>query len=274
MGAFDGVNAKAGTAVAAAMESAGARIQADMLQMVNGADGQMLAGLLFLIALMTAIIIFAVGGNYRWGRYLLIGPPLFFFLTQPSVTYSDTHWVFANEEFPERYVNELIQGVADFGQGAAGQGTGGQAAGGNGGSPEVSLFFQFWNVFTSEFTQKMISLLNLQEDDSHLDFMSKIERYMQANNFDHIKDTNIRIFLRSALAPKCARYYMKQKTVASSNINVALRAKLQAEIDELRDEKVITIDEVLEKEENQVIYGLLAASVDACIQGCRRIPMH
>ena len=243
MGVFDEVHSKATNVIVASMESEGARIQADMLDWVTASEGQSLAGLLFLTAIIAAIFTFAAGGNYRAARCLLVGPPLFFFLTVVRVPHSMTQWQFGEDIFPQEYVEQSLQAVGS-----------GQAAG------KVSLFFQYWSIFSSEITQRLIQLLKLTEDQSHLDFITKIERYMREQNFDQIKDTNIRILIRTVVASKCARYYMLQKTAADPTIDIVSKSHIQDDLAEMENDRVVTIDEVFRQDENELVSGLIEAS--------------
>lgn len=209
------------TLVAAAMETTGVRLQTEMLQWVNG-DAQSLAALLFLIAITAGVITFAAGGNYLWARYLLVAPPLFFFLTRVTVSYDSSQWQFGAEAFPNQRIEEVRRNAPEP----------------ESGEIRVSLFFQFWNIFMSTLTQDLIKLLNLTEDGSHQDFIKKVERYMTLWNEPQITDPNLLMFIKAALTPNCAEYYMKLKAVSDLDTNILVRKGLEAEIEEFKNTKV------------------------------------
>ncbi len=75
--------------VAAILETAGVYAQAEVLKNFSKSLTD-LAGLIYLVAIIGAIISVAVFGTYRKGLYLLIGPPLFFFVIETKATYGGT----------------------------------------------------------------------------------------------------------------------------------------------------------------------------------------
>ena len=189
MGVF---SPKSTTVITAALETAGATIQSDMLDFVSSASGQTMAGFLYLLAIVSAIVVFASGGNYRWARYLLIGPVLFFFLTNVRTQSDGTEWSFANKDFSQEAITKVLRGVD---------------APSNGGGTSVALVYHFWNGFMSELVQELIKLLNLTESDSQFTFIQKVERYMQNWNFSSIKDRELRALIKLTLSSQCKDYF-------------------------------------------------------------------
>lgn len=203
-GFFTASGAKTGTLVAAAMETAGINIQAEMLELVNGDKGETLAGLLFLVSIISGVIMVAVGGNYKWARYLLVGPPLFFFLTQVTNPSSGAEWQHADAAFDRAYLDQALNGVV--GEGNSRQ------------NVDVALFFQFWNVFTTAITQDLMKQLNLVGDGSHLDFLIKLDRYMSFWTHINFKDPNMLKFIRTIMVSECADYYMAKKAIVDPHV--------------------------------------------------------
>jgi hypothetical protein len=219
---------KATTIVSAAMESAGATIQSDMLDYINTASGQTLAGFLYLLAIVGALFAFASGGNYRWGRYLLIGPALFFFLTNIRTQSDGTEWAFGNREFSQEAITKVLRGVDSPS---------------NGGGTSVSLVYHFWNVFMSEVVQELIKLLNLTDTDSQFNFIQKVERYMQSWNFSSIKDRELRALIKLTLSSQCKDYFHHLRV---SFTPAAISAEKEASrklVGTLRDKTVLIAQE-------------------------------
>ena len=216
-------NSTAGSLAAAALESAGVDIQAQMLQWVQG-DGMILAGLMFLIAIISGVFTVAAGGNYFWGRYLLIGPALFLFLTQTTDQANSTKWEFADHKFPESEVQRALKGTEYTGRG------------------DVSLFFKFWNVFTSDVTQELMGLLNLTQDGSHLDFLTKMQRYMQLWISEEIKDPKLRQFVQLVMVNECADYYMLLMAIADIHIDQVEKTEYQSRIDKMKNRTAFTVN--------------------------------
>lgn len=214
--------AKAGTIVAAAMETAGAAIQSRMLEFVLGNDGMQIAGAFYLIAIITAIIVVAVGGSYKWGRYLLIGPSLFLFLVQIQTESDGTEWAFGSAEFTQEAVQKALVGV-DVAEGGVGS---------------VSLFYHFWNVFLSETIHRLIALLNLTQNDSQFNFIQKVERFMNARNFASINDPDLRLFVNLSLSNKCSRYFALQRAKYDLHIPELVRENYNTELNEWNNNTV------------------------------------
>ena len=196
MGLIDPSGGKAGSLVAAAMESAGIAIQAEMLKWMAG-DGHMIAGGLYMLAIVAGVFTFAAGGQYLWARYLLVGPALFFFLTQVTAPSTGAHWEFADHKFSDEHRDRALRNTGHV----LPQG-------------EVSLFFQTWNTFMSSVTQELMELLHLTQDQSHLNFMSKMERYMHIWISKKITDDNLGQFVRLIMINHCADYYMMLMALA------------------------------------------------------------
>jgi hypothetical protein len=216
----EGLTAKMGTPVSAAMETAGAVVQSQMLDFVTGEQGLLLGGLLYLIAIASAIIVFAGGGNYRWGRYLLVGPTLFMFLTTVRSESDGTEWSWGQNEFSTEAVEYALRGIVDTGEGG-------------GGDARVSTVFHFWNVFMSEVVHSLINLLQFDTDDNNFNFVNKVEKYMGFWNFSQIQDPDLRMMIRTVLAPECSEYFYH--LYESNKVVTIERVKQQAR--ELAEQK-------------------------------------
>lgn len=216
---------KAGTIVAAALETAGAAIQSRMLDFVLGTDGMEIAALLYLASIIGAIIVVAVGGSYKWGRYLLVGPSLFLFLTQIQTESDSTEWAFGGSEYSQAAVTKALVGI--------------DVAEGGGGGARVSLFYNFWNVFMSEVTHRLIDLLNLTQSDSQFNFIQKVERYMEKVNFVSVSDPDLRLLVRLTLVNECSRYLALQRSAYDLNVLEPVRNQYIQELKDTWDKKPI-----------------------------------
>ena len=214
---------KVTTVVAAAMETAGATIQSDMLDYVASGSGQTLAGLIYLIAIVGAIFAFASGGNYKWGRYLLVGPALFFFLTNVRTDSDGTEWAFGNRVYSQEAVVKALRAVDTPN---------------NGGGTSVALVYHFWNIFMSEVVQELITLLNLNSSDAQFTFIQKIERYMQTWNFSSIKDRELRSLIKLTLTTQCSNYFYHLRMM---NTPAALKVERDASEKIVNESKAIKV---------------------------------
>jgi hypothetical protein len=240
---FSGQGARASTLVAAAMETAGIKLQADMLEMMNGDQGQMLAGFFMLFAVAGGVMIFALGGAYKWGKYLIMSPAMFFFLTQATSTSDVVEWQFANRVHPQEEVQKALREVAGIE--------------GNGGGFKTSLFFNTWNSIITDIVQQLIAVLDLTKSDSDLNFLNKVERYMNGWFDSNIKDENLKKFVQLALVNECADYYVLQKDYADSHISFPLKVKLGLRLNELAKKVVFSIKKPSERTQNELMDWLV-----------------
>jgi hypothetical protein len=193
-----GFEAKIATPLTAAMETAGAVVQSNMLDFITGQEGMQLAGLLYLIAIASGIVIFVSGGNYKWARYLLVGPTLFMFLTTVRSESDGTEWSWGNKEFTQESVEYALRGVGRNADSS---------------SAQISTVFHVWNVLMSEVVHTLIHLLRFDATDDNFNFISKVERYMQLWNFSHITDSNMKDLIQLVLVPECKEYFYHQYEV-------------------------------------------------------------
>ena len=226
-------NPKVGSLVAAAMETAGATLQSDFLDFISGQgeygdSGPLIAGLLYLIAIVAALMTLAAGGHYRWARYLLVGPPIFFFLTQVRIASDGSDWVFGDTTFPKDVKERMLNGVKHF-------------DGGQRGGTDVALFYQFWNVFTSDVTQTLVTQLKRSNNQRHLNFIDKIDRYMKFWNFPMgIENTDLRLLIHMIMTPKCSEYFGIKKKLASPHTPKLQRIQLDTRLKEIQNNVVET----------------------------------
>ena len=216
MGILDDAHTTTGSLVASTMETVGTAIQSDILDWITGAEGQMIAGMFFLFAIVGAIITFAVGGNYRWARYFLVGPALFLFLTDVRVASDGSKWEFGEHAFADDYRKKMLRGVMDFENGTR-QGN------------DVAMFFQFWNVLMSTITQDLIKLVD-PKDGSHLNFARKIERYMNVWNGSYINNGYMKMFVQIALRD-CQGYFNLSRLVSNPGIGINQRTYYESFLD-------------------------------------------
>ena len=191
--------ASSGSLVASSLETAGITIQSEVLTWVAG-DGMYLAGLLYLIGLVSAFFVVSSGGKYLWARYLLIGPALFLAATQIGYKSDGSEWKFADELLPaERQAAALKDTQLD-------------------GGGQVALVFGVWNEIMSGITQELISLLNLTEDNGHLNFLAKVDRYLDVERLK-IRDPHLKQLVRLVMINECSEYYIKKMVAARPQIN-------------------------------------------------------
>jgi len=135
-----------GTLVAAALETVGyvsqARVLRDLANLL-----ERLGALIYVCCIFTAILSVTVSGRYELGLWLLMGPPLFFFLIKPSVSSAGAEWQFGAFRDQKAQRASLLQGS-------------GVTLSEN---DKVSWFFHGFNVLVSDTVQQLVKLIT---DDS------------------------------------------------------------------------------------------------------------
>jgi hypothetical protein len=197
---LDGIGrvSSVGSLVAASMETAGHYTQSQLLDVFAGPFGMHLGALLYLIAIIISLVSLASGGSYRFGIWLLIGPPLFFFLVNVRTPSDGVQWRFGARDHDQ---SEVLRGV----RGLTGQ---------NGSSGNISLFFSTWDKLVSGVVQGFVELLHLTDKGSDLDFLNKTETYMRLFGKD-VQDPRVKGFVGLALSNRCADFIALKKKVSN-----------------------------------------------------------
>ena len=219
--ALDGQNASVTTLAAAALESQGYVMQSKILDALDTPAGLQLVALLYLIGIITAIITIAIGGNYKFGRYLLVGPPLFFVLTLTRSSTDGAEWKFAKRVYDQAKVKAVLEGLP--------QTT----------NVRVSTFFHGWNLLTSDITQTLIEFLNLTERGSDINFIGKVERYMNFLMRSGERDPNLAFFMDAILINKCVDYYTMKRDIESPYLDQIQKDALRLRLAQRREDKVV-----------------------------------
>lgn len=148
-------NAGVGTLVAAAMETAGyvsqAQVLSDLATML-----ERLGALIYVCCIFAALLSVAISGRYDLGLWLLMGPPLFFFLIKPSVSSGGAEWQFG--AFKDRGERQHILDGANV-----------QLSG----DAKVSFFFHGFNVLVSDTVQQLIKVITKDSVRQQMLFMAR-----------------------------------------------------------------------------------------------------
>ncbi len=154
--------ASTGTLVAAAMETAGyvaqAKIMKDLKEMIEG-----IGALIFLCCVISGILTSAVLGNYQGAKWLLIGPPILFFLLKPTEA-TGVEWqfgVFTDKRGEQSYVLKNANVKPADGD-------------------TVSWFFHQYNRLISEMTQDLVKFFTRNKPDPQMMFMARQKTIDQA----------------------------------------------------------------------------------------------
>lgn len=137
--------------VAAVLESAGYHYQSHILDEMTPAFTGSLGGLIYLVGVAVTIFAVAIRGGYRFGPWLLIGPPLFFSMVLPRSEIDHVQWKFGQQERDED--GRVPEEVAKL------NGEGGGAA-------RVSTMFAKYTKLVSGTVQEMVKVINKDKTDT------------------------------------------------------------------------------------------------------------
>ncbi|MCC6220640.1 MAG: hypothetical protein IT291_05280 [Deltaproteobacteria bacterium] len=219
-----------GTLVAAGLETAGHHLQAEFLKILDAGLASDLGALLYVISVISALVCIAVGGRYKFGAWLLIGPALYWWVISTRVESYGAKWVFGDRQHSTEMVFKSVEGVAD-----------GKSQIANNSSKEsdknelkpvkVAQVFAIWNNFVSSLMRGLTSALYLTDVKSDVSFVQRAERYVKLFNLK-VEDPEVEKFLKLiTLGPKCVEYYGLQQALyigaRTEHENEAIRAKLK-----------------------------------------------
>jgi len=208
----------AGTLVGASLETAGQYMQSELLDLFARGFASDMGIFLFTVAAITAWIITAVGGNYKYFLWFLIGPPLFFFLITARVESVGTHWHFGeldrNQESKEEVMRGIIPPVQDQGIETA-----------SGRVVEVSWFFARWNQLSSSIVQNFIAVINSANTYRGVEFIVDVDRYMGVLTAD-VVDSRLIKFFHTIAYQKCKGQWLLRQGLYDRSITEERRLLL------------------------------------------------
>ena len=219
----------AGTLVAAGLQTAGMYLQSSLLDVILSPYGSNIGMFLYTLSAVVAIIILALGGNYKFGLWFLIGPAIFYQLVAPREIATVTSWQLGQRLHHAQLVGRTVRGV---GEGAATT---------TGKTVYVSSFFALWDSIVSSTVQTAVRALLITDVKSDLDFLGKAQRFQLVFNAD-VQNTTIQKFVRLvALHPDCAEY-LSLKRLQGVNVpdKVWANNEIDARVQELGTRVVVS----------------------------------
>lgn len=214
----------AGTLIGAALETAGHFIQSQLLDLLSSSAGTSIAGLLFLIAGVSAILIVAIGGNYKFGAWFLVGPVLFYAVVFTRVESSGAIWQFGSRLHKNEYVDQAVAGIVDSGKKA-----------------KVSWFFAKWNKLVSMSIRSMTEVVGATKQNADLNFINQTMRYVAINSVQ-VSDPKIQEFMRLlTFSADCLPFYEAQFRVNAKDTSATVdQEALKREIAALGKRRIST----------------------------------
>lgn len=228
-----------GSLITAVLETAGMGLQSDMLDLFSSTEGQLIAGLFYLFVIVSAITAFALFGSYQWVRYLLVGPALFFFLTEVRIPNDPVHWKFGDKVYKKEMTGKMLQGVMDYAEG------GNRTAGSK---TDVSFFFATWNWVVTDIIGSLVSVVGTDTSGSSETFINKVERYMGFWNENWLGgEVELNQVINFSLRSECSDYFKISMIVNDPTTDLLTERHYKKVI----EDRGITVAEGATKEELQ-----------------------
>lgn len=192
----------AGTLIAAGLETAGHYMQSQMLDVFRDGVGTSLGSLLTLIAVVGAVFTLAVGGNYKFGIWFLVGPVVFYGLTLTRVPSTGVIWQFGSRVHDGKFVDQAVTGIVDREK-----------------PINVSWFFAKWNKLVSLTVRSMTEVVRPRANNGDLNFINHTTRYLGIFEAQ-IDDERLQEFVRLVtFNPRCLAYYNIQFKKGAEDTN-------------------------------------------------------
>lgn len=187
----------AGNLIAAALETAGHFMQSSFIDTLANGLGGSLGALLLIVSAVSALTIIALGGDYKFGRWFVIGPPLFFALVFARVDSCGPKFIFGEREHEPEEVFAATKGLVDESTCES--------------SPaHVSLVFSLWDKVTSGLVNEFTKVLRVNFQGSFagrdLDFTKKVSTFIDLTHAE-VVDPKLKQFINQVLLDKCHYYY-------------------------------------------------------------------
>lgn len=248
-----------GSVIGAALESSGHYLQSEVLQILDSGLGTSLGAFIFVMGAVSAIFIYAVGGNYKYGLWFLVGVPLFFFIVNTRVPSTGARWQMGSRIFNQTFVHQAAYNTA---------GTTGPLQTESGETVQVSAIFAQWNIFTSAVVQRFVTLLDRADDGfSNLQFLSRGDRYFELFNLD-VTDPKLKFFFDNVISMQCADVYAARVAVYDENIDIGRKERLRCQLYEEGSSRRTSLGAGSYPKNNPVLWNEVIAYRQGIVNSC------
>ncbi len=177
----------AGTMVAAVLETAGYYYQSQILDQLGEAFTGSLGGLIYAVGVAATVFAVAIRGGYKFGPWLLIGPPLFFSMVVPRTAADNTLWQFAGQPRDQNQVQAEVARLVPPGD------------------AEVSTLFAKYNRLVSRTVQEMVRVINREKTQSDKWFIYKGQLLSQVYS-RNVDNPGLQQLIQHSLLYDCAEF--------------------------------------------------------------------
>ncbi len=221
--------ASVGTLVGAALETAGHFMQSAFIDLFETGYGAALGGYLYAFSILVAVTIIAQGGQYKFSRWFIIGPALFYAAVFPRQESCGVVVRFGERVYDPKYIYDATEGMA-----SEEQCTNNPA--------RVSVVFKLWDNFTSVTINSFVTLLRLDKRGADFDFVKKVDRF-SALISQRISDPDIKEFLNLVIINNCGHVYSNLMGQLNPSLTDSHRAILNTEYEQIRNQLTVNLAE-------------------------------
>jgi len=217
----------AGSLIAATLGTAGHSMQSAVLDFFQEGFSSSFGALIYIIAAIAAVFTVAVGGNYKFGLWFVVGPWLAYALLFPRVDSAGMRWKFGQRNYDQLLVVSASEGVVP--RSSSNQQPGEPRDGAlrvNAKVGEVSWFFVVWDDFVSDFVQTFVGLLKLDISKADLSFINKTEQYATLMSLN-VQDPKLIAYLSLIMQSACGKYFGMMKDLYSPNVRINLSDEIR-----------------------------------------------
>ncbi|MCC6932421.1 MAG: conjugal transfer protein TraG N-terminal domain-containing protein [Deltaproteobacteria bacterium] len=220
--------------IAATLETSGQYLQSEILKHLD-TDGlaYSLGALCYLLSALIAFVTYAMGGDYKFFRWFLIGPALFYVAILNTEDSTGAAWQFGSKKRDSAYVEKYTKGVT---YNSDSQGS--QAAT----SMKVSTMFAEWNRFTSGVIQATIDALGVVKKDGDVHFLNQVKKYEGLFKAT-ITDENLKQLVNLATINNCSSYYTLARTLNNLGVTNPERAEIEEKMKKAGNLVALTADD-------------------------------
>ena len=195
--------AGSGNIIGPTMENIGHFLQSELIVALVQGPANALSFLLYFASLFVAILIVALGGQYKYWNWFLIGPPLFYLCFYVTVESPGVDWNFGAASKNIAPVERIVDNVLNKDLKVA----------------RVSWVFLKWTEFSEGIVQVLVETIKsskLIEEGGDLSILDKALRYHDVFNLG-IEDKTVSAFVNQILFGLCSEYLSVQMSFAEDH---------------------------------------------------------
>ena len=200
--------ASTGTLIAAALETAGYKAQSEILaELLNMFYS--VGALLYVATFIIAIAVYTLYGNFRLALWMLVGPPIFFFMINSRAMSSGVEWQFGEFKGDKQDVINALPGTINSSVNA-----------------NVSWFFDAYNRLVSSIMQETLKVITNRDKKKQL-MMSTRQKILDKLMSWELNNPGLEALIRFGLQGECRKQMEAMRLVALGNLDDYYKTKAE-----------------------------------------------